>query len=146
MPGARAGMVRSQLGALVMPGDEEGEGDAHHQRAPGRGEGEADHGEHEGADDVDGARVAAERGAYGLARVGAGVAAEHPEQDAGVAEHRAEDQRAGQRCHEAASIVATEAGLAHRQKRKRPEQSLAFEWEWNVATTTATPTAVRPWG
>ena len=26
MPGARAGMVRSQLGALVMPGDEEGEG------------------------------------------------------------------------------------------------------------------------
>ena len=32
-----------------------------------------------------------------------------------------------QRCHEAACIVATEAG-AHRQKRKRPEQSLAFEW------------------
>ena len=35
---------------------------------------------------------------------------------------------------------------AHRQKRKRPEQSLAFEWVWNVATITATPTAFRPWG
>ena len=38
---------------------------------------------------------------------------------------------------------------AHRQKRKRPEQSLAFKWGWNVATTTATsktPTAFRPWG
>ena len=51
-----------------------------------------------------------------------------------------------QRCHEAASIVATEAGLAHRQKRKRPEQSLAFKWVWYVATITATPTAFRPWG
>ena len=42
--------------------------------------------------------------------------------------HRPSDCSACQRCHEAASIVATEAGLAHRQKRKRPEQSLAFEW------------------
>jgi hypothetical protein len=45
-------------------------------------------------------------------------------------------------------LLATEAGLAHRQKRKRPEQSLTFEWGWNVATTATsrTPTAFRPWG
>jgi hypothetical protein len=77
---------------------QDAEGDAHHQRPPGRrGEAQADHREHQRADEGDRALMAAEGGAHDLGGglvggfVGA-AAAEQAEQRVGVAEGDAEHQ------------------------------------------------------